>query len=307
MTIFSDIKTEIGNRIQKSDSTYLGYIGKFFNRRYETLWTMYPWTSNIVFDEAITTVANQAALYLPKYVGQIICLTQRETNAIILPTSPYVFQQQYLDTITNAADPIAYVYSGESAVKTPLSSASTVNIVSSSATDTTQKVRIWGKVSGEEVSELLTLTGTTAVTGTNSYSSISRISKDSVTTGYVTIKAGATIIATLSPREAASSYTKINLYYVPDSAISVYCSYRKKFTKLDYDEDIVEIPVIEPALIRLTYSDCLREQGQFSKAEVEENRAWEDFNKLILGSEVQKDQIIQMLPHVERSAIDRAW
>ena len=304
MTIFTTLKTEIGNKIQKSDSTYLAKIGAFLNRRYETLWNMYPWTPLVIIDEVVTTTAGQSALYLPKYVGQIICLTQRSTNAIILPTSPYVFQRQYLDTITEASDPIAYVYAGESAVKAQPSAASTITVQSSSTSDITQKVRIWGKVSGEEISELVSLSGTTAVAGTNSYTSISRVSKDAVTAGYVTVKASTTTLATISPRETASTYTKINLYKTSATALSVYLTYRKKFQKLDYDEDVIEIPVIEPTLVQLGYSDCLREQGQFSKASMEENNAWTDLNKLILGSEVQKDQVIQMLPHIERSSID---
>ncbi len=296
MTNFLALQNEIGKKIQKTGATYLATIGGFLNRRYETLWNMYPWTPLVVIDEVVTTVAAQSALYLPKYVGQIICLTQRSTNAIILPTSPYVFQRQYLDTITEASDPIAYVYAGESAVKAQPSAASVITVQSSLGTDLTQKVRIWGKVSGEEISELVSLSGLGAISGTNSYTTISPISKDGVTAGYVTIKAGTTTLATISPRETASTYTKINLYLTSATALSVYCSYRKKFQKLDYNEDVIEIPVIEPALVRLGYSDCLREQGQFSKAEAEETNAWTDLNKLILGAEVQKDQVIQMLP-----------
>ena len=307
MTTFTNLKTEIGKKIQKTDSTYLTKIGEWINRRYEDLWNKYLWTSIIVIDETVTATAGSSELYLPKDMGQIICLTQRVTNAIILPNSPLIFQKRYLDTITNQSDPVAYVLAGESFIKKQLPSASTVTIESSSTADITQKVRVWGKVGGEEVSELLTLTGTTAVTSSNTYSSISRISKDGTTTGYVTIKYSTTTICVIAPDDNVSRYIKLLLYYVPSTNIVIYCTYKKRFRKLVNAEDIIEIPAVEPFVIRFVYSDCLREQRQFAKAEAEENRANGDLNTMILGVEVMKDQVIQMMPHTEVLEIDKIW
>lgn len=99
------------------------------------------------------------------------------------------------------------------------SSATTVRVVSSSASDiTSYTVRIWGRLaaiapntSGQEIDETLTLTGTSQVTSTNSFASITRILK-TASNGTVTLSTSAgTVLSIYAPSETEPEYRQIRL------------------------------------------------------------------------------------------------
>lgn len=99
------------------------------------------------------------------------------------------------------------------------SSATTVRVVSTSASDiTSYTVRIWGRLAavapntlGQEVDETLTLNGISQVTSTNSYASITRILK-TASNGIVTLStSGGVTLSIYAPSETEPEYRQIRL------------------------------------------------------------------------------------------------
>lgn len=143
---------------------------------------------------------------------------------------------------------------------------STVTVVSSSALDVVSYfVVVRGIVSGVEISEQLTLNGTTAVTSSAIFTSLISITKDA-TNGIVTATsdAGATTNSTLGPVVTERSYWRIALYEkIPDDAYTInYSFYRKPWDFANYDEELIPIDeMFEDALLDMTEGIMLKWQG----------------------------------------------
>ena len=300
---FSDYVTEIGQKIQKTDTNYKTQIQNFLNQNYERLWNKYLWRQAIVIDEAVTTTASSEFLYLPKTVDKIIVLTDQANDVVLVPYDAHILMRKYLDQITNASFAKRYTYAGEYGVKNQPSASAVIQVLSSTADTAT--IRIWGISSSEEITELLTLNGTTAVSSTASFTALSRVAKNATTTGTVTVRqiTNNRELATLAPSEKVVRYIRIRLHDIPDSADTLYLTYKKRFKRLVNDQDIIEIPVL-PMLTDLTTADCLREQRQYQKAEALEARAARDLQEFITQEEMQSDSNAVSMPEVHRAADD---
>lgn len=103
----------------------------------------------------------------------------------------------------------------------------TLKIKSSDSNDTSQKVTITGRatVGGQqvEITEELTLTGTSAVTSVNTWVYIYSISKSDNTAGYVTVtdSTDTYVYAIIDPYRDRSEYQKWRLWPTPNSADTI--------------------------------------------------------------------------------------
>ena len=305
--IFSDIYGFVGRQIQKTDTTYQTKIKEYINANYEKLWRAYLWRQAIVFDESVVATSGSEWLYLPKTVEEILILTDRANDQIIVPTNVQILMREFLDTIADSGTSKRYSPAGEFGVNVQPSVSAVIQAASSiaSGADQTQVVRLWGVSGGEERTDTIALNGTTQVDSLLSFTEIHRVSKSATTTGVVTIRQKTTnvTLATMAPHEKVVRYPRIRLHDIPNSAQQLYLTYKKRFVSLVNDSDIVEIPVI-PILKALTYADCLREQRQFQKAEVTEARAKQDLKEFINEQEMQADKIERSLPEVVLSDDD---
>ena len=90
--IYSDLYGEVGRKIQKTDTTYQTKIKEYLNTKYERLWRGYLWRQTIQWDELVT--ATSEFLYLPKTVEEILILTDRANDAIVVPTNVQILMQK---------------------------------------------------------------------------------------------------------------------------------------------------------------------------------------------------------------------
>lgn len=124
-------------------------------------------------------------------------------------------------------------------------SASQLTLSSTSASDTTQSVSIFGTVNGFPDYEAVTLTGTTDATTTKTFSAIERVVKSTSTTGRVLVKSnsGTNSVAVLpvGDTSAGVQYRKIQLYPLPDSAKDINVYYYKDPYRLVNDNDVHEL------------------------------------------------------------------
>lgn len=300
MNIFSNLKTEVRNKVPNMGSTYESKIGEFINRRYENLWHTYLWGAIINVDEQVTATSGQQHLFLPKNVELIIALTQRTTNAVLTPNSPYIFQSKYLDVITNQSNPVAYMLSGEKAIQRTISN-NTLTVSSSAAGDTTQSLRVNGKKTSTSdiITETISLNGTTGVNSANNYDDILTLSLSAVTTGIVTITDGTNTLCTINPGELTSRYLKIRFQPVPNTNETMYLTYKRRFRKLINDEDVIEIN-IEPLIIQGAFVDVLKEMGKFEEAQTEGQEFQQLLSTYIMEKETQSDNQPVFQPHIEK-------
>jgi hypothetical protein len=152
-------------------------------------------------------------------------------------------------------------------VNEQLKAASIVKVSSSSASDTTPKITVFGTVSGYPDFEQVTLTGTTAASGTKSFTAIERVVRDSATVGRVTITnsaANTTVsVIPVGNTTAGIMYRKVSLYPLPTTVFPIQVYYYKDPYYLVNDYDVHELGGdFDEALILLSVAKMKYETSQ---------------------------------------------
>ena len=178
-------------------------------------------------------------------VGKVIIFTERTSPRRIEFVTRSDLLERVPDLDNHVGTPeIAYL-SGFTPVQNQPTSTSTLDLVSSSASDTTVVVKIDGLDSlntliGEEV----TLTGTTPVTTVNSYSKILGRGLSAYPVGIITITSNGGLItnAKISPRDRQGMYPKVVLYPTPQGSETIYYDFTMKLPALVNNNDFSLIP-----------------------------------------------------------------
>lgn len=188
----------------------------------------------------------------------------------------YPFQLQYVPDQefigsgvqnTEESVPVAYRMWGEDMVIGQPLQASVVTIVSSSASDTTGSVTVFGTVSGYPDYETINLNGTTSAAGSKSFTSIERIVKSGSTIGRVTVttNSGNNTVAVLPVGDTTGGilYKKVQLFPLPNEVMPINVQYYKDPYRLVNDEDIHELgQEFDEAIILLATSKMKYENNQ---------------------------------------------
>lgn len=207
-----------------------GYDHKWsFNRRKYTL----------------ATVASTEFYQLPRDLDQIGLIRQTSSPSKL----HFIPDDLFYDHIPNPSatgNPKWYRLWEEEGVSVRLSADDTIEVLSSSASDVTQTVRIVGIDSnGLPQTESLTLTGSTGVSGSITWNAgdVLRISKSAATVGTVTVRkaTGDTTLVQLAPQEISARFKIISFYPIPSSVISLYIEYYTRIRDLEGDNDVPDI------------------------------------------------------------------
>lgn len=152
-------------------------------------------------------------------------------------------------------------------------SASAVTIVSSSASDTTPTVTVFGLVSGYPDQETITLNGTTSAVGTKSFSTIDRIVKNATTVGRITAttnSANVTVaVIPVGDGTAGIMYNKVRLWPLPSSVFPMNVWYYKQPWRLVNDQDVHELgqefdnAIVMLATAKIRYQNNQKEGDRF--------------------------------------------
>ena len=220
---------------------------------------------NLKVDPTFSSVVSTKKYYLDVDFNSIISIRDLTNNIDLRYISESDIESMNPDE-TNEGTPHFFSISGLSWTKAQPLSASTVTVVSASGSDTTQKVRISGIVSGLEDTEVLTLNGTTNVTSSKSFSEIRQVSKDGVTSGVVTVisnDASTTEILKIPAYALAKQYQPILLATTPSTVNSYKVKGYRRPKQLVNAEDFPELPdgFHDLVLIRATiigHRDLLR-------------------------------------------------
>uniref|UniRef100_A0A6M3IUC7 Uncharacterized protein n=1 Tax=viral metagenome TaxID=1070528 RepID=A0A6M3IUC7_9ZZZZ len=178
-------------------------------RGYNHLWS---------FNRRKTTLLVSAeTAQLPRDFDKMSLIRQIETPYKLRFIPDDLFYE-YLPNPTTTGTPKWYRLWEDEGVEVRLASDDTIDIVSSSASDTSQTVRIVGyDTNGILQTESLSLNGITTVNGTITYDSnkVLRVSKSASTAGIITISANSVTLLKLAPTELSERFKIISLYPIP--------------------------------------------------------------------------------------------
>lgn len=195
---------------------------------------------------------------LPTQCGKVAFLWHEYFgNPCVLNYNPSFDFLGWGTNLVTEGTPSEYFTWAEDMVLRQPNSASVVTVVSSSASDTTAQVTVFGTVSGYPDQETITLNGTTSAAGTKSFTKVERIVKDATTVGRVTATSngGNVTLAVLPVGDgtAGITYKKVRLWPVPDNVFPVNVWYYKMPWRLVNDDDVHELgQEFDEALILLT-------------------------------------------------------
>lgn len=259
---YGSMKTDVGEFVGDTTSSFLLKIGKYLNFRYRDILRRYQW-KHIFGTTTISTVANQATYPLPWDFGELIYVWDN-TNKITLYEAKESGEQNDTALVGNPQ----YFSIKESTVYNQPTAASIVTLVSSSASDTTQTVFVKGTNSaGHVITEELTINGTTNVTSSASFTTVLQVSKSATSVGNFTLttNSGAVTIAVIGPNQLQARYRVLHLFHIPSAAWSLVVRYKKLILPMvnAYDYPVMDIA---DELICGAQADAWRAKRQFAKA-----------------------------------------
>ena len=182
----------------------------------------------------------------------------------------YIPDQTFFDTgvtLTEKNTPTHYRMWGEDTVMAQPPTATPLSIVSSSATDSTVQVTVFGKISGYPYYETVKLAGTTSTNTAYEFDSVERVSKDGDTYGRVTVTSsrGSYEVAVLPAGDTTATvkYSKVQLYPLPIRPFDINVYYYKIPYRLVNDDDIHELGQdFDEAIILLSVTKIKYQESQ---------------------------------------------
>jgi hypothetical protein len=292
---FTTMKGNVGTRIGDTSSPTATIIGTFLNKRLFQVLRSINW-NNVDWDYTFTTASGTQNYVLPDDFGKEVSARDTTTGVELARVDYQELVTNYPDAVSDSGSPARYVIY-EDVVKAQPTSSSALAIASSSTADTTQIILIRGISGGVEVSESVTLTGTTVANTTNSYTRVKGISKSAVTTGKITItsNSAAVTVAVLAPSVTEARYKLIKLHYVPTSALVISLPYITKPMPMINNNDYPVIDVSD--LIEIgAESDAWFYKKQGAKASAKETQFAVELQQYIFDKENQPNQVIQFNP-----------
>lgn len=241
MRTFDELRDNLASTIRDTQITTL--LGEFINLTVAQIHNEHAWTW-LRRKTTFATVTDQEDYNLDEEIDRLVLVRQIETPTKLIYLPDQHFYRALPDPENQSSGvPKYYRLWEETGFSTNLSAADTLYVVSSSASDgSTFKVVVVGRnSSGEEVTEEITLNGTTNVTSTTTWAAagLKQVSKSARTTGTISVyrTTGATLLSELAPSELAPRFKRLSLYPVPSSAVTMYVEYFERLRLLVNDAD----------------------------------------------------------------------
>ncbi len=238
-------------------------------------------TIDQVYDGTTTSTGTYSILgqedyVLPIQIGHSAFLWHRNYGYPLtmdyIPTHEF-YNSGALDTMQNV--PCAYRMWGMDSCLEQLIAPSVITVSSSSSSDTSKAITVFGIVSGYPDYEVINTNGsngTTSVAGSKSFSSVERITKNSDTIGRITCtgNTGNVTVAVLPVGNTTTGpyYTKVQLYPLPTTTFLINVNYYKLPYQLVNDGDVPEIgEEFSEAIILLATAKMKAEQNMKEDAD----------------------------------------
>ena len=295
------MKNNVANAVQDTSTSMLALIQNYINDRLKEIYSRMKLQGYLRTDYSLTTTSGTEDYVLPQdFDTELTVLdttNKRALTRIDIQQNVAGFPSQINDTGTTTH----YLILDKTTLTQP-TSASTISVSSSSASDTTQTVFIKGYDSnGYEDYESIALTGTTPVVSTKTYSRLKTISKSAATTGTVTLtsNSGAVTNAVLSRQMLDYRIKVIRFVQIPNQAMVIEINYIPGFMELNqtYDYPIFDCADILEAGAT---SDALRYKRRYSQAADFDIIFEKRLANLIFNNEAQPNKVQLFSPRPYR-------
>ncbi len=264
---FGVMKSNIGTLIQDTSSSMATNIGVWINIRYRSVLQRFEW-DELFHNFSLTSTATISACALDADVDRLSWILDATNGGYLAEYQEASFYQQYYDTFDDTGTPERYFLKWD-VVKTQLASAEKVTIKSSSASDITQTLLVRGiTTSGVETYDVLTLTGTIAVTAANTYTRILGLSKSASAVGNISVYHNdeTTVLSLFSPQQLESRYLQMHIHPIHTGTVIYHAKALRRILPLYHSNDYPVVRDIADVLELGAVADGLRLKRQFSKA-----------------------------------------
>lgn len=293
---FLSMKNKVGANCQDTSSNFLILVGGWLNDRLVEVMRRANHIQTSRIDFSISATGGTEDYILPSDFKECVSLLDK-TNKVRL--SQMDFQEwvstfkDYIDTQSTVTNYIIF----DDVVMNQPSSASVITFVSSSASDSTQTMYVRGVVGNGEDYETVTLSGTTPVATTKSFTRIYAIGKDVSTVGVVTVTAnvGATTVAYVSREALQTRFKKLRLASIPSNAISLEMVYIQSPLPMSQNYDYPMLDC-EDVLEAGATADALKYKRQYAKGDYWENMFEKRLDDFMWDRENKPDMIHTFKP-----------
>lgn len=236
------LRTELGQKIKKTNIA-TARVDRWLNMGVDDVIRALD-ADHLVTETTITTASGIRLYFVPDCLPNGIISVVDTTNDIILSKIDEEDVERIDPDRNDSGNARFYNGFGFTEYEGVPLSASTVDIVSASASDTTQQVRISGLINNVLDDELITLNGTTVATGSSLFSAIYGVRKTATTLGRVTVNvndASNTVIAYIAPDALIRQYQPFRVWNVPDAADSLRVRFYRQARPMINVEDVPDV------------------------------------------------------------------
>lgn len=266
---FAQIREAIQAFHQDHSSTFQSYIDGEISLENENAALAKDWGHLRRLESNLTFTAGQLNLYLPPYVDTLIGIVDTTNNIYAEPTQLNSLIYQAASVFETSGVFYAFAPSGEVGRKADFASTpETLTVVSSSSADTATTIRLRGIKASGEYSESVTLTGTTPIATSATFTDFLDAATNSAHAGFLTISGTTSGVTYAIIPESARTvrYKRYRLLRPPSGANSYAIVYKKAIARLINDDDSTEIPIgpylIEYGKAKALFYDKRGEEAQ---------------------------------------------
>lgn len=252
------------------------------------VWPFMLWPN----EETLTTTAGTRKYALKPGIGKLLTLwdTTARTFVPLIPRREW--EGMGVDR-TEQVLPLGAIYGDWWPVKAQPTSATTLSLVSTSASDTTVTVQLTGLDSdGEYLTETVTMTGTTPVATSGSFAFLLGVTKIGTWVGTLTLStSGGTSLLVLKAAETSKQYPTLEFVETPEGTRSYTWTAQRMPTTLVNDNDIPDTPA--PFSQIHVYDALLDLTAYNTELGAKEQRLWQSRrDELMRGLENYMDETI---------------
>lgn len=245
MLTFRDLQLEVLRWLDEgSDAgTTLALVKDALNRSHRRLLSSRTWPFMLwPREESLTTTAGTRTYALKHGVSKLLTVYDQATRNPLPLISRREWEAMDVNRVDRQAYPAGAIYGDVWPVSAQPASA-TVSAVSSSASDTTTTVILQGLDSnGDSTTETLTMTGTTPVVSSTTWTHLWAVTKTGTWVGTLTLSTGGTTILTLLTTEDAKQYPTLEFIETPNSARTYLYTAQRTPLELSNNGDIPDTP-----------------------------------------------------------------
>lgn len=266
---FSRLKTNIGNEVGNTSSSFATRIGVYINNRYFDILNRLAQAEAFELYRSMTatTTASTSDYIVPNDFGWPVHVIDRSNSRTLDVVTEMEWSQRYGTIPATTGAPIVLIMKSESNIRVQPASSTQIKIVSDSSSDSTYTTGIRGISGSAEYYETVTASANASAGSSNNYDFLVALTKSGTTTGKITFSyvTGGQTASIINPAETESRYKRIGFYYVPAGSYDIEIRYKRDLAPLSGDDDVPVIDIADGIELGAK-SDAWRTSRQFAKA-----------------------------------------